>query len=117
MQDKEYKNTFSEALIKGLLQAFDRIRTNPHYKVVIQTGYGPYFASGGTQEGLLAMADGQAKFADTNADANRYSLALDCPIPVIAAMAGHFRYIPAKRCWNTPTKSLKRWRKNHVNRW
>jgi polyketide biosynthesis enoyl-CoA hydratase PksI len=85
MQDEEYKNTFSQALMVGLIQAFDRIRANSHYKAVILTGYGPYFASGGTQEGLLALADGQSKFADSNI----YSLSLDCPIPVIAAMAGH----------------------------
>lgn len=49
------------------------------------TGYDSYFASGGTQEGLLAIHDGKAKFNDLNI----YSLALDCPIPVIAAMQGH----------------------------
>ena len=85
MQDEAHKNTFSEALIRGLVNAFETIGANPSYKVVILTGYGPYFASGGTQEGLLALAGGQGKFTDINI----YSLALDCPIPVISAMQGH----------------------------
>jgi polyketide biosynthesis enoyl-CoA hydratase PksI len=52
---------------------------------VILTGYDSYFASGGTKEGLLFLSDGQGKFSDRDF----YSLALNCPIPVIAAMQGH----------------------------
>jgi len=85
MQDRIHKNTFSNELIAGLLQAFQAIQTNSHYRVVILTGYESYFASGGTQEGLLAIHEGKATFTDMNL----YSLALDCQIPVIAAMQGH----------------------------
>lgn len=85
MQDRVHKNTFSEELTLGLIQAFESIRVNSSYKVVILTGYDSYFASGGTKEGLLAIHDGKAQFTDVNI----YSLALDCKIPVIAAMQGH----------------------------
>jgi polyketide biosynthesis enoyl-CoA hydratase PksI len=85
LQDQLHKNTFSEPLIHGLSEAFAEINKDPNYKAVILTGYGHYFAAGGTQEGLLALAAGQGKFTDINI----YSLALDCPIPVIAAMQGH----------------------------
>jgi polyketide biosynthesis enoyl-CoA hydratase PksI len=85
MQDRVHKNTFSEELISGLAQSFQAIQAHSHYKVVILTGYENYFASGGTQEGLLAMYQGKAKFTD----GNFYSLALDCKLPVIAAMQGH----------------------------
>ncbi len=85
MQDRAHKNTFSEDLIHGLIQAFEAIRANSDYKVVILTGYDTYFASGGTKEGLLALYEGKTKFTDMNI----YSLALDCQIPVIAAMQGH----------------------------
>jgi polyketide biosynthesis enoyl-CoA hydratase PksI len=85
MQDKVNKNTFSIALIEGLVDAFETIKTQTHYKVVILTGYDSYFASGGTQEGLLSLSEGKTKFTDTNI----YSLALHCPIPVISAMQGH----------------------------
>ncbi|MCP4402530.1 MAG: enoyl-CoA hydratase [bacterium] len=85
MQDRIHKNTFSEELIRGLLQAFHSIKDNSSYKAVILTGYDTYFASGGTKEALLALSAGQVKFTDVNI----YSLAMDCEIPVIAAMQGH----------------------------
>lgn len=85
MQDRVHKNTFSHELVDALLSIFTTISTNPYYKCVIFTGYDNYFASGGTQESLLAIYEGRAKFTDTNL----YSLALDCQIPVIAAMQGH----------------------------
>ncbi len=52
---------------------------------MILTGYDSYFASGGTQEGLRDLYDGKFRFTDSDL----YSLALNCPIPVIAAMQGH----------------------------
>lgn len=85
MQDRVHKNTFSDELTIGLIKAFDMIQNNSSYKAVILTGYDSYFASGGTQESLLAIYDGKVKFTDVNI----YSLALDCKIPVIAAMQGH----------------------------
>lgn len=85
MQDKVHKNTFSHDFVVGMVQAFEHIRNNSTYKVAILTGYDTYFASGGTQEGLLAIHDGEAEFSDVNI----YSLPLMCSIPVIAAMQGH----------------------------
>ncbi|EJQ38406.1 hypothetical protein IEE_05047 [Bacillus cereus BAG5X1-1] len=85
MQERVHKNTFSQELISGLIQSFESIKTNPSYKVVILTGYDSYFATGGTQEGLLDIYEGKVKFTNVNI----YSLALDCKIPVIAAMQGH----------------------------
>jgi len=85
MQDRVHKNTFSGELINGLMDSFATIREDSSCKVVVLTGYDSYFASGGTQEGLLAIHDGKAKFTDLNI----YGLALDCPVPVIAAMQGH----------------------------
>ena len=85
MQDRENKNTFSEAMIEGLMKAFHQIHQLPQYKVVILTGYDSYFSSGGTKEGLHFFSDGKGKFSDRDL----YSQALNCPIPVIAAMQGH----------------------------
>jgi polyketide biosynthesis enoyl-CoA hydratase PksI len=85
MQDRVHKNAFTLGLIVGLMRAFEAIKINPDYKVVILTGYDSYFATGGTREGLLGLYEGKGQFTD----ANFYSLALDCPIPVIAAMQGH----------------------------
>lgn len=85
MQDEVSKNTFSVELTEGLIEAFETIKNSEKYKVVIMTGYDNYFASGGTQEGLLHLSEGKAKFTDRDL----YSLALNCPIPVISAMQGH----------------------------
>ncbi len=88
MQDHVNKNTFSKELMESLINAFESIERNSEYKVVILTGYDNYFASGGTQEGLLEIQEGKANFND-GGDRNIYSLALNCKIPVIAAMQGH----------------------------
>lgn len=85
MQDRESKNTFSPAIIAGLTNAFNHIKQQTKYKAVILTGYDTYFASGGTQEQLMALTEGNSKFTDFDL----YSLSLNCPIPVIAAMQGH----------------------------
>jgi polyketide biosynthesis enoyl-CoA hydratase PksI len=85
LQDRASGNAFSDALIVGLLETFARLGQNESCKVVILTGVDSYFATGGTREGLLALHEGKGSFADTNL----YSLALDLPVPVIAAMQGH----------------------------
>jgi polyketide biosynthesis enoyl-CoA hydratase PksI len=85
MQDRVNKNTFTDGLIAGLTTAFADIGARPDCKVVILTGYDSYFSSGGTQEGLRDLFEGKMKFTDKDL----YSLALNCPIPVIAAMQGH----------------------------
>lgn len=87
MQDRVNKNTFSEAILTGLADAFDEIGRNPCYKAVILTGYDSYFCSGGTQEALMALQESRdRKFTDVSIT---YQLALQCPVPVIAAMQGH----------------------------
>ena len=85
MQDRVNKNTLSYELSMGLIEAFKSIQDNSSYKVVILTGYDSYFCTGGTQEGLLSIFENKTSFTDVNL----YSLALECKIPVIAAMQGH----------------------------
>ena len=85
MQDKVHKNTFTNELAGGLIDAFKTVGTKTQYKVVIFTGFDNYFCSGGTQEALLSIHDRKSKFTDVDL----YSLALNCPIPVISAMQGH----------------------------
>ena len=69
----------------GLHEVFTLIGSRPDCKVVILTGYDNYFASGGTRDTLLAIQAGNAKFTDESV----FELALECPVPVIAAMQGH----------------------------
>jgi len=85
MQDRVNKNTFSRELAEGLIGAFSAVGADARHRVVILTGYDSYFASGGTKEGLLFLSEGKGRFSDRDF----YSLALNCPIPVIAAMQGH----------------------------
>lgn len=85
MHDKVSKNTFSVDLAEGLIEAFGLVADDVRYRAVILTGYDSYFASGGTKEALLYLSDGKGKFTDRDL----YSLALNCPVPVIAAMQGH----------------------------
>ncbi|MEO3712418.1 polyketide synthase [Roseateles flavus] len=94
MQDRVNKNTFSNELIQGLSEAFDIIQSDSRFKAVILTGYDTYFASGGTQDSLLYLSEGKGTFAEIAEGNSRngislYSLALNCPIPVISAMQGH----------------------------
>ncbi|QHI36099.1 Polyketide synthase PksL [Kordia antarctica] len=84
-EDRESKNMFTDAFIAGVTEVFEHIENNDSYKVIILTGYDNYFASGGTKEGLFAIQEGKSKFTDIKI----YQLAMECKIPVIAAMQGH----------------------------
>ncbi|HYK05691.1 MAG TPA: polyketide synthase, partial [Thermoanaerobaculia bacterium] len=85
MEDRAAKNMFSDAFVEGVAEAFAHIAKTSAYKVVILTGYENYFVSGGTKEGLVAIQQGKARFTDSDI----YQVALDCKLPVIAAMQGH----------------------------
>ncbi|XLS29189.1 SDR family NAD(P)-dependent oxidoreductase [Flavobacteriaceae bacterium M23B6Z8] len=85
LEDREARNMFTDAFIAGVSEVFAHIAGEAHYKVVVLTGYDNYFASGGTREGLLSIQEGKSKFTDTKI----YQLAMECKLPVIAAMQGH----------------------------
>lgn len=85
MEDRESKNTFSHALVKDLLQTFDKINNDPQIKTAVIHGYDNYFCCGGTKEELYELYTGKKVFTDYGS----YRVFLDCPIPIIAAMQGH----------------------------
>lgn len=85
MADRSHHNTFSKALIAGLMTAFAQIRENPTLKVVIVHGYDNYFCCGGTQEELIGIYEGKINFSDLPI----FRLLLDCELPTISAMQGH----------------------------
>ena len=98
MRDEASRNGFTAGLIGGLAASFTHAGTDESLRCVVLTGFGNYFATGGTQEDLLAIQAGRAVF--TSADGvpsgtNIYSLPLDCPLPVVAAMQ-------TMRCAGTP---------------
>jgi 4-carboxy-3-alkylbut-2-enoyl-[acp] decarboxylase len=85
MEERAYRNTFSRALIEGLMTTFEQIGRNTALKVVVLHGYDTYFCCGGTKEELLNIYEGKIKFTDLSF----YRLLLDCELPTISAMQGH----------------------------
>ncbi len=85
MEDRSSRNTFSRELIEGIMDAFETIRKNKSYSVVILTGYDNYFCCGGTKDELISIYKGEIGFNDLNF----FTLPLYCEIPVISAMQGH----------------------------
>ncbi|MBM0108589.1 polyketide synthase dehydratase domain-containing protein [Steroidobacter sp. S1-65] len=85
MVDREAKNMFSPALVRGLEEVFAHIEGSGDYRAVVLCGYDTYFACGGTRDSLLAIQQGEAKFTDTKI----YQLPMSCSVPVVAAMQGH----------------------------
>lgn len=85
MEERTHRNTFSHALIDGLLAAFAAIGENPAVKAVVIHGYDNYFCCGGNQAELLGIYEGRITFSDLPI----YRLLLDCPVPTISAMQGH----------------------------
>ena len=85
MEDRASRNTFSKELMEGIVEVFEKIKSNSSYKVVILTGYDNYFCCGGTKEELFAIHNGEIGFADLKF----FTYPLDCEIPVISAMQGH----------------------------
>lgn len=90
MHDEENKNTFTQELISGIIECVEEAESNKNSKCVVMTGFGNYFATGGTKDDLLAIQEGRNSFLDAaSGGKNVYSIPLTCKIPVIAAMNGH----------------------------
>ncbi len=91
LEDREYKNTFSQVFIRELKETFVEISKNPTFKVIIVHGYDNYFCCGGTKEELLELRKDMTlgTGSTTLDDLNFFDTFLRCEIPVIAAMQGH----------------------------
>lgn len=85
LEERESRNTFSEALVRGLVAAFERIAHLEDAKAVVVSGYDGYFCCGGTKHELLEIHAGRASFEALDF----YRLLLDCELPTIAAVQGH----------------------------
>lgn len=85
MNERSCQNTFSPALVEGLLSAFAEINRRDDVRVVVLTGYGNYFCCGGTRDELMTLHEGRRQFDEMGF----YRLLLDCRVPVISAMQGH----------------------------
>lgn len=85
INDLQNKNSFSREMESDLAACLAYVNKSSSIKVVVITGYGPYFLTGGSREELLELNEGRMVFTDINV----YRFSLDCAVPVIAAMQGH----------------------------
>jgi polyketide biosynthesis enoyl-CoA hydratase PksI len=85
MCDTASKNSFSDRFIADLQRQFEAVSADDRYRVVVLTGYAQYFSCGGTKDELMSIHRRELSF-----DRFRfYRAALDCELPVVAAMQGH----------------------------
>ncbi|WKD49180.1 SDR family NAD(P)-dependent oxidoreductase [Microbulbifer spongiae] len=85
LQDSTNKNLFSDNLVRSLKNAFSRAVTNPQIKCVVMTGDGAWFSAGGDESTLKSIQRGENQFTDNPI----FQIAMQCPLPVVAAMQGH----------------------------
>jgi len=85
LHDREARNMFTQDLVAGLRAAFAAAEAASGCRAIVVTGYDSWFATGGTVDTLLAIQDGQSRFTDETV----FQRALDCPLPVVAAIQGH----------------------------
>jgi polyketide biosynthesis enoyl-CoA hydratase PksI len=85
LADPASANALGEAMVHALHDAFAAIDRNADVRAVVLSAEGDTFSSGAPRELLLRLAQGEVRPSDIVLP----KLLLDCPVPVIAAMAGH----------------------------
>ena len=85
LADPASANALGETMVDALRDAFARIDRDPGARVVVLSAEGDTFSSGAPRDLLLRLAAGELRPADIVLP----KVLLDCPVPVIAAMAGH----------------------------
>jgi polyketide biosynthesis enoyl-CoA hydratase PksI len=85
MADPATGNALSEEMVLGLRAAFENAIRDQDARVVVLSGEGEMFSSGAPGELLARLARREVKPTEIWLP----RVLLDCPLPVIAAMAGH----------------------------
>src|SRR5690606_30606655 len=80
------RNMLGEELALGLTRALDQLALDTTARCVVIAAEGETFSMGGTPEMLQAIAAGEASFTDVPVF---YRALVECPLPVVTAMAGH----------------------------
>jgi polyketide biosynthesis enoyl-CoA hydratase PksI len=78
-------NALSHAMVDALGDVFAAIARHPELRAVVLAADGEYFSSGASREVVADLATGRRDSGELLLP----RLLLDCPVPVIAAMAGH----------------------------
>jgi polyketide biosynthesis enoyl-CoA hydratase PksI len=85
IRHEEDKNVFTPELADALVTMVRDLGQDEDVHALVITGYGNYFASGGSRPILEALQQGKGSFADSPL----YELLVQCPVPVLTAMQGH----------------------------
>jgi polyketide biosynthesis enoyl-CoA hydratase PksI len=85
MVDRETGIALGEEMVRALRSAFERAPQDPGVRVVVLAAEGPTFSSGAPRDLRVRLARGEVSPADIWLP----KVLLDCPVPVIAAAAGH----------------------------
>jgi polyketide biosynthesis enoyl-CoA hydratase PksI len=85
LDDATSSNALGEAMVHALGEAFDDVDRRPDVRVVLLAADGDVFSSGAPRELLERLTHGTLRPTDILLP----RLLLCCPVPVIAAMAGH----------------------------
>jgi len=85
LSDPDSANALGEPMVHALQDAFTAIDRDAGVRAVVLSGDGETFSSGAPRALLLRLAAGEVRPTDILLP----RLLLDCPVPVIAAMAGH----------------------------
>ncbi len=86
MRDAHGSNMFTDAMMRGLQDAFARIENDDRVRAVVLTGTETVFSMGATPEGLRTLAGGGSRFTDVPFV---YEGLLRCSRPVVCALRGH----------------------------
>lgn len=84
LADPASHNALGEAMVQALTSAFDAVGRDRDICVVVLTALGPTFCAGAPADFLTRLADGTLQSSDLLLPRSL----LECPVPVIAAMAG-----------------------------
>ena len=85
LDDPATGNALGEAMVHALTRAFADAAASSACHAIVLTGAGDTFSSGAPSDLLTKLARGERHPADIRLP----RVLLDCPVPVIAAMAGH----------------------------
>ncbi|PJN27395.1 beta-ketoacyl synthase [Streptomyces sp. CB02613] len=86
MSDAGGSNMFTDAMMRGLQDAFARVEADDAVRAVVLTGTETVFSMGATPGGLETLAGGAGRFTDVPFV---YEGLLRCSRPVVSALRGH----------------------------
>lgn len=85
LADPASANALGERMVHDLSRAFERAAREPSTRAVVLAAVGDAFSHGAPRDLLLKLTRGDVSPSDVRLP----KVLLDCPVPVVAAMAGH----------------------------